>query len=92
MVTAAISCVDGSDLHSELCNQVIFWVRAETWALSITSCLRICWSAAIGTDYGHADPSTELDALTTLKDGGGISAAQHKKIVENNPRAFYGLA
>jgi hypothetical protein len=46
----------------------------------------------IGTDFGHADSSTELDALTTLKNSGGISAAQHKKIVEDNPRAFYGLA
>ena len=46
----------------------------------------------IGTDYGHADSSTELDALTTLKNNGGISAAQHKKIVEDNPRRFYGLA
>jgi predicted TIM-barrel fold metal-dependent hydrolase len=45
----------------------------------------------IGTDYGHADSSTELDALTTLKNGGGISAVQHKKIVEDNPRTFYGL-
>ena len=45
----------------------------------------------IGTDYGHADSSTELDALTTLKESGGISAAQHKKIVEDNPRKFYGL-
>ena len=41
---------------------------------------------------GGADSSTELDALTTLKDSGGISAAQHRKIVEQNPRAFYGLA
>jgi predicted TIM-barrel fold metal-dependent hydrolase len=46
----------------------------------------------IGTDYGHADSSTELDALTTLKNSGGISSAQHKRIVEDNPRAFYGLA
>jgi hypothetical protein len=45
----------------------------------------------IGTDYGHADSSTELDALTTLKDDGGISAGMHKKIVEDNPRVFYGL-
>jgi hypothetical protein len=29
--------------------------------------------------------------LTTLKNSGGISAAQHKKIVEDNPRVFYGL-
>jgi hypothetical protein len=46
----------------------------------------------IGTDYGHADSSTELDALTTLKNSGGISSGQHKKIVEDNPRVFYGLA
>ena len=45
----------------------------------------------IGTDYGHADSSTELGTLTSLKNNGGISAAQHKKIVEDNPRKFYGL-
>lgn len=45
----------------------------------------------IGTDYGHADSSTELDALTTLKNSGGITAEMHKKIVDDNPRAFYGL-
>jgi predicted TIM-barrel fold metal-dependent hydrolase len=46
----------------------------------------------IGTDYGHADSSTELDALTTLRESGGITPGMHKKIVEDNPRAFYGLA
>ena len=46
----------------------------------------------IGTDYGHADSSTELDALTTLKESGGITPQMHHKIVEDNPRAFYGLA
>jgi hypothetical protein len=45
----------------------------------------------IGTDYGHADSSTELDALTVLQESGGISAAMHRKIVEDNPRKFYGL-
>jgi predicted TIM-barrel fold metal-dependent hydrolase len=45
----------------------------------------------IGTDYGHADSSTELSALTTLKKNGGLSAEMHRKIVEDNPRAFYGL-
>jgi len=39
----------------------------------------------------HADSSTELDALTTLKDRGDISAEIHRKIVEDNPRTFYGL-
>jgi len=33
----------------------------------------------IGTDYGHADSATELDALTMLKDSGGISAEIHRK-------------
>jgi hypothetical protein len=32
-----------------------------------------------------------LDVLTTLKNSGGIAAAQHKKIVEDNRRAFCGL-
>ena len=45
----------------------------------------------IGTDYGHADSSTELDALTTLKQSGGITSQVHQKIVEDNPRRFYGL-
>jgi hypothetical protein len=45
----------------------------------------------IGTDYGHADSSTELEALARLKETGGISPDMHKKIVDDNPRAFYGL-
>jgi predicted TIM-barrel fold metal-dependent hydrolase len=45
----------------------------------------------IGTDYGHNDSSTELDALKTLEQQGGISPAIYKKIVEDNPRVFYGL-
>lgn len=45
----------------------------------------------IGTDYGHADSSTELEALARLKETGGISPQVHQKIVDDNPRAFYGL-
>jgi predicted TIM-barrel fold metal-dependent hydrolase len=45
----------------------------------------------IGTDYGHADSSTELGALRTLNESGGITLEMHRKIVEDNPRAFYGL-
>ncbi|MCZ6674534.1 MAG: amidohydrolase family protein [Verrucomicrobia bacterium] len=45
----------------------------------------------IGTDYGHADSSTELEALTRLKETGGITPQIHKRIVEDNPRTFYGL-
>lgn len=45
----------------------------------------------IGTDYGHADSSTELDALSSLRETGGITPQVHKKIVDDNARAFYGL-
>ncbi len=45
----------------------------------------------IGTDYGHQDSSTELEALRTLGETAEISPELHKKIVEDNPRRFYGL-
>lgn len=45
----------------------------------------------LGTDYGHADTSTELAAHDVLKKRPDISAAAAKKITEANPAAFYGL-
>lgn len=44
----------------------------------------------IGTDYGHSDQSSELYALTNLKNDAGITEAQWKKIVDDNARALYG--
>ena len=48
-------------------------------------------SFVVGTDYGHNDPSTELNALQILKDRTGITAEQYRKIVDDNARALYGL-
>jgi predicted TIM-barrel fold metal-dependent hydrolase len=45
----------------------------------------------IGTDYGHQDPSTELNALQILKERTGISEEQRRKIVDDNARALYQL-
>jgi predicted TIM-barrel fold metal-dependent hydrolase len=45
----------------------------------------------IGTDYGHHDPSSELNAIHLLRQDQRISAAAIKKILELNPRKFYGL-
>lgn len=45
----------------------------------------------IGTDYGHHDPSTELDAVHLLRNDKRIPAAAVQKILETNPRRFYGL-
>lgn len=48
----------------------------------------------IGTDYSHADQSGVIDALNfveTLGEDGAISMDQTRKILVDNPRAFYGL-
>jgi len=45
----------------------------------------------IGTDYGHNDQSTEVEAIRTLRDSGGITREQYEKVTYHNPRALYGL-
>ena len=45
----------------------------------------------IGTDYGHNDQSTEIDALVKLKENGGLTEQQYRKIVDHNPRALWAL-
>ena len=46
----------------------------------------------IGTDYGHHDPSTELNAVHLLRNDKRLSADVVQQILETNPRNFYGLA
>lgn len=45
----------------------------------------------IGSDYGHADTSSELEALRHLKEEGKVAPRVIDKILDDNPRAFYGL-
>ncbi|MDX1484274.1 MAG: amidohydrolase family protein [Alphaproteobacteria bacterium] len=45
----------------------------------------------IGTDYGHHDTSTEIEALRLMRDGGRISADAADRILDANARALYGL-
>ena len=45
----------------------------------------------VGTDYGHADTSAEIDALRKLRDDGKVSAETADKILNDNARALYGL-
>jgi predicted TIM-barrel fold metal-dependent hydrolase len=45
----------------------------------------------IGTDYGHHDPSTALNAIHLLRHDKRVDSAAVKKILETNPRNFYGL-
>jgi predicted TIM-barrel fold metal-dependent hydrolase len=48
-------------------------------------------SLMIGTDYGHHDPSSELNAVHLLRNDKRIAPAAVTKILEANPRKFYGL-
>lgn len=45
----------------------------------------------IGTDYGHFDPSSNVDAITEFKRTSGLSPQSIEKIVSHNPARFYGL-
>jgi predicted TIM-barrel fold metal-dependent hydrolase len=45
----------------------------------------------IGSDYGHSDTSSELEALRTLAKTSPLSPQVVHKILEDNPRALYGL-
>jgi hypothetical protein len=45
----------------------------------------------IGTDYGHNDQSTEVEALRNLKKTGTITASQYEKITYHNPKALFAL-
>jgi len=46
----------------------------------------------IGTDYGHNDQSTEIEALRNLKTLGTITPSQYEKITYHNPKALFALA
>ena len=45
----------------------------------------------IGSDYGHSDSSSELEALKNFQSLTGLSSAVVHKILEDNPAALYGL-
>lgn len=45
----------------------------------------------VGTDYGHADTSAEIEALRKVKDDGKVSADVAARILSDNARALYGL-
>jgi predicted TIM-barrel fold metal-dependent hydrolase len=45
----------------------------------------------IGTDYGHADTTAEIDALKKLRDDGKVAPASADKILSDNPKRLYSL-
>jgi predicted TIM-barrel fold metal-dependent hydrolase len=45
----------------------------------------------LGTDYGHHDPSAEINAFTLIQRRNDLTPEQRQKIVDLNPRSLYGL-
>ena len=45
----------------------------------------------IGTDYGHNDTATEIDALRTLREAGTVGPSSADKILSANPKRLYAL-
>ncbi len=45
----------------------------------------------IGTDYGHNDPSADIDAMGLLRARDDIDAVTKEKILLHNPSALFGL-
>ena len=45
----------------------------------------------IGTDYGHNDTASEIEALRNLRGQEGVAPEVVDKILSHNPAALYGL-
>ena len=45
----------------------------------------------IGTDYGHTDQSSEIEALRIFQEQGTVAPRIVSKILDANPRAAYGF-
>ena len=45
----------------------------------------------ISSDYGHADTSSQLEALRVLHGNEAVSPEARRKIVDDNARALYGI-
>ena len=83
------------ELHQELLRANRFYVSCDTFD-DLAHIVNLAGddNLIIGSDYGHADMSAEIDALRILQeqgDKGQVSRAAVGKILDDNARAFYGL-
>jgi predicted TIM-barrel fold metal-dependent hydrolase len=49
-------------------------------------------SLMIGTDYGHSDPSSDIDSINFIREADDLAAATKERILYRNPAALYGLS
>ena len=45
----------------------------------------------VGTDYGHSDTSTEIEALRKLRTDGKVPSKSADKILDDNAKRLYAL-
>ena len=48
-------------------------------------------SLMIGTDYGHSDPSSDIDSINFVRNRDDLSRETKERILYHNPAALYGL-
>ena len=48
-------------------------------------------NVVIGTDFGHTDASSEVDAIDIFRANSEVTDPVKKKILDDNPRRLYGL-
>jgi predicted TIM-barrel fold metal-dependent hydrolase len=48
-------------------------------------------NVVIGTDFGHTDASSEIDAIDIFRASGEVTDPVKKKILDDNPRRLYAI-
>lgn len=82
----------GVEVPSDLFEQANIYITCQTdddlpWILKYTgeNCL------LVGTDYGHGDPSSDVDATVQIRDYEGISDGSKDNILYHNPKKLFAL-
>ncbi|MBI67960.1 MAG: hypothetical protein CL777_04355 [Chloroflexi bacterium] len=82
----------GRDLEEDVLGAYNIWVTAQTDdnlpdVLNYVSDRHIL----IGTDYGHQDQSSEIEAIRIMKEDGGLKPSTVDNILGSNATKFYGI-
>ena len=82
----------GRKLEEDVLDAYHIWVTAQTDD-DLPTVLRYAnpGHIMIGTDYGHQDQSSEIEAMRNLRDHGGIEPAVAERIMGQNACEFYGI-
>jgi predicted TIM-barrel fold metal-dependent hydrolase len=86
------ACKRGREPQPDLLRQNRIWVACQTDD-DLPYVLQYAGedNLVIGTDYGHDDTASELEALRTLRAQGAVEPRVIDKILDANARALYGL-